>query len=232
MPAFRIVLVRPENEGNIGAVARSMSNFDFNSLYLVSPVPIGEEARKRAKHGNYVLDRAVIVQSVEEAVSGCDYVIGTTGIRNLGERKFLRNYETPREFALRVRRSRRSFALLFGPEGLGLSNKELASCDGVVSIPTSQEHPVMNLSHAVTVLLYELFISNFVREPERAAVELEKENLNQRFALLLESINYPEHKREKTRIMFRRLIARSGLSKWEFFILMGVISRTLDALRK
>lgn len=232
MPKFRIVLVRPENEGNIGAVARSMANFDFDELCMVSPTWIGDEARRRAKHGNFILDDAVIVDSFESAVEGCDVVVGTTGVRNLGEKKFLRNYETPRDFATRVARTRRKYALVFGPEGLGLYNEELSKCDAVISIPTKGEYPVLNLSHAVTVLLYDLYLTHFEKESLRMSVSVEKERLNGHFSVLLDAIAYPEHRKEKARLMFRRLIARAGLSKWEFYLMMGVITRSLYAIRE
>ncbi|MBX8632221.1 MAG: RNA methyltransferase [Thermoplasmata archaeon YP2-bin.285] len=230
MPEFRVILVRPENEGNIGAVARSMANFDFSELYLVSPVPVGDEARRRAKHGNFILDSSVSAGNVRDAVAGCDIVVGTTGIRNTGQRRFLRNFDTPREFAERVRRTRRKYALLFGPEGLGLSNPELQVCDMIVSIPTSERYPVMNLSHAVSVVLYELFLSGYEPVSLKRALSDEKEKVNEYFSSLLDAIDYPEHKREKARLMFRRLIGRANLSKWEFFITMGVLSRTLKTL--
>ena len=37
MPEIRIVLVGPKFEGNVGAIARSMSNFDLDELYMVHP---------------------------------------------------------------------------------------------------------------------------------------------------------------------------------------------------
>lgn len=231
MPKFRIVLVRPENEGNIGAVARSMANFESSELCLVSPVGIGDEARKRAKHGNFILDEALIVDSLDSAVERCDNVVGTTGIREIGEKKFLRNFETPREFADRVSHTRRKYAVLFGPEGLGLSNDELGRCDAVISVPTSDRYPVLNLSHAVTVVLYELFLTDYVREAIVNSVSTEKERLNAHFSTLLDEISYPEHKKDKARLMFRRLTGRGNLSKWEFFIMMGVITRTLYSVR-
>jgi TrmH family RNA methyltransferase len=230
MPRFRIVLVRPENEGNIGAVARAMANFDMSELYLVSPVKIGDEGRKRAKHGNFILDSAVIVTQLDDALKGCDTVVGTTGIRNTGERRFLRNFETPHGFAQYAANKRRTFAILFGPEGLGLSNPELGSCDMLISIPTSEKYPVMNLSHAVSVILYELFLSGYEPYAIKRSVELDRKKVNEYFALLLDAVDYPSHKREKARLMFRRLIGRANMSKWEFFIMMGVLSKTLRAL--
>lgn len=232
MPVFRVVLVRPENEGNIGAVARSMANFDMAELYMVAPVSIGDEARKRAKHGNFILDSSKIVENLSDALQSCDVTVGTTGIRNTGEGRFLRVCDTPGEFARRVAKSKRKYALLFGPEGLGLSNDELQMCDMVVSIPTSERYPVMNLSHAVTVLLYELFQTVYEPVTVKGALREDKERVNEYFGRLLESSDYPEHKRQKAMLMFRRIIGRSSLSKWEFFILMGVLSRTLKSMEK
>jgi tRNA/rRNA methyltransferase len=232
MPRFRIVLVRPENEGNIGAVARAMANFGFSELYLVSPVKIGDEGRKRAKHGNFILDSAVHVVQLEDALKDCDTVVGTTGIRNTGERRFLRNFETPRGFAEHAMNKRRTYAILFGPEGLGLSNQELGSCDMLISIPTSEKYPVMNLSHAVSVILYELFLTGYEQIAVKRSVALDRRKVNEYFALLLDAVDYPSHKREKARLMFRRLIGRADMSKWEFFIMMGVLSKTLRALRE
>jgi len=59
-PEFYVILAEPQNPGNIGAVARSMKNFSVRNLILVKPPPIDDEARRRAMHGNEVLDNAKI----------------------------------------------------------------------------------------------------------------------------------------------------------------------------
>ena len=46
-----VILVKPEHDGNIGAVARSMLNFGINDLRVVGRDGIwSEEARRRAKN--------------------------------------------------------------------------------------------------------------------------------------------------------------------------------------
>ncbi len=80
MPHFRVVLVEPLNDGNVGAVARSMKNFGLDELVLVRPCAIGEEALKRAMHGMDVLKGARTVFSDDEALKGADFVAATSGV--------------------------------------------------------------------------------------------------------------------------------------------------------
>ena len=47
-----IILLEPEHEGNIGAVCRVMSNFDFKNLIIINPQCNlkGDQLIRRAKH--------------------------------------------------------------------------------------------------------------------------------------------------------------------------------------
>ncbi len=227
-----VVLVGPKNEGNVGAVARAMKNFGARRLVLVDPCPIGEEARKRAVHGVDILDAARTVRSVDSALRGVDLVAGTTGIATASEKKFLRIALTPKEFAQRVAPMDGSLAILFGREDFGLLDAELARCDLLVSIPASPLYTVMNLSHAVVVVLYELFATRSGKDARRRASGPEKEVLHRAFSEIMEATDYPSHKRGRTRIMFRRLVGRAVPSKWEFHALMGVLTRATKRIRR
>ncbi|MGB5814349.1 MAG: TrmH family RNA methyltransferase, partial [Thermoanaerobaculia bacterium] len=56
-----IVLVRPQEEGNIGAAARAMANMGLERLILVQPVAgIGRTARAFAVGAQDVLDNAEV----------------------------------------------------------------------------------------------------------------------------------------------------------------------------
>src|SRR3989304_6158866 len=44
-----VVMVEPKHEGNVGAIARVMTNFGVSSLRIVRPPPLGEEARRGAR---------------------------------------------------------------------------------------------------------------------------------------------------------------------------------------
>jgi tRNA C32,U32 (ribose-2'-O)-methylase TrmJ len=93
--------------------------------------------------------------------------------------------------------------------------------------PTSPEYPILNISHAVAILLYELFQPQARVHVPKKASGFEKEVVNRKFAELLQAVDYPAHKRANTEIMFRRILGRAVLSEWEFFTLMGVLSKAM-----
>lgn len=225
MATIRIVLVEPRNEGNVGAIARAMKNFAAQDLVLVRPCPLGSEARQRAMHGADVLEGAKAVQDLEAALEGADLIVGTSGIHTASEKRFARISMTPWDLADRVARLDGTVALLLGREDFGLLDEELLRCDALVTIPTSEAYPILNVSHAAAILLYELFAPTPSRNSPRKASGLEKEKLHEALSELLEATDYPDHKRSRTKVMFRRLLGRAVPSKWEFHALMGVFRR-------
>ncbi|MGQ0796317.1 MAG: RNA methyltransferase, partial [Methanobacteriota archaeon] len=232
MPQLRIVLVAPKIEGNIGAVARAMRNFDVTDLVLVRPCAVGEEARRRAMHGASVLAAAQTVAELTAAVTDADLVVGTSGIETESEKKFARIAMSPRDLAARVSSLDGIVALVFGREDFGLLDDELHVCDLLVTVPASRDYPILNLSHAATVVLYEMFTSQSNRKRPRKASALEKEKLHDAFEALLDATTYPPHKRTRTKVMFRRLVGRAVPSKWEFHALMGVFQRATQRIRR
>jgi len=232
MATVRLVLVEPKNEGNVGAVARAMKNFHAEELILVKPCSLGEEARTRAMHGASVLKAARSVDDLDGALLGADLVVGTSGVDTSSEKRFARIAITPRDLAARIAPMEGGVALLLGREDFGLFEEELARCDLLVTIPASREYPILNLSHAAAILLYELALVRTPRHPPREASGLEKERLHEAFAALLDVTHYPSHKRARTKVMFRRLMGRAVPSKWEFHALMGVLQRATNRIRR
>jgi tRNA/rRNA methyltransferase len=154
----RVVLVRPHYPGNLGSVARAMCNFGLDQLTLVAPFadPKSPEARRLATHGEPVLESAVTVGTLDEAVADCRVVLGTSA--NVEGVYRTHNYGRPDE-ALRGMVDSLDdgpCALVFGPEPSGLSNAEIARCHGLIRIATDHRCPSLNLSHAVAICLYEL----------------------------------------------------------------------------
>ncbi|MFQ6059708.1 MAG: RNA methyltransferase [Thermoplasmata archaeon] len=232
MPEYLVVLVEPKIEGNVGAVARSMMNFGLKRLILVRPCMIAEEAEKRAMKAINILHEAEVFQELKDALKGVDFVVGTSGVETSGEKRFVRIALDPVAASERLAQIDGRVALLFGREDFGLLNKELEICDMLVKIPSSEDYPILNISHAASIMFYELFKQKVRRRRIRKASGFEREKLYEHFERLLEAIDYPEHKRERTKIMFRRLMGRATPSKWEFHAMMGVVSSAAERLGK
>lgn len=223
---LRVVLVEPMYDGNVGSVARAMKNFGFRNLVLVNPCQIDDFGRAMSSHARDVLESAKIVGTLEEAVAGANLVVGTTGKRLENEERHLRLHLrvpclVPAELAAKLDGKEGEVALLLGREDVGLTNDELMICDMVVSIPTSEDYPIMNLSHAATVLFYEL---SRVEEGETGLASRESLILLQdRTRALLHEVSYPEHKVEYIILMFRRIFGRAELTEREARTVLGVM---------
>jgi len=223
VPQYRVVLVEPLNDGNVGAIARSMKNFGLGELVLVRPCGIGEEATKRAMHGIDVLKGAQTVFTDDEAFEGIDFIAATSGVDTSNEKNFSRVSMSPREFARKVKDSKAKIALVFGREDFGLDKELIKRSDFLVTIPANPAYSILNISHAAAIVFYELFVLGAAKRSSRKARELEKKKLYEYFAMLLDAIDYPPHKKDKTKVMFKRMIGRSVPSTWEFHTLMGVL---------
>lgn len=232
MVELRVVMVEPKHEGNVGAVARAMKNFGIADLRLVEPCPIGVEARRRAMHGIDVLEAARKHGTLAEAIIGTDLVIATSSVATESEKKFARIATTPREVATKLSEMKGRAALVLGREDFGLLNEELRAADLLVSIPATPEYTALNVAQAAAILFYEIYSHGARVMRPRTASGMEKERLFEAFEGLLAESNYPVHKRQRTSVMFRRLVGRAVPSKWEFHALMGVLQRATKRIRR
>jgi tRNA/rRNA methyltransferase len=154
--SVRILLVRPLYPGNVGSVARVMKNLGFRRLGIVSD----QDPRKEPEafwmaHGaEDVLEAASIYTGIEEALRPIEMVIGTTSRKGSRWREAV----DPEGLVdtLAASWDWRPTAILFGPEDRGLPVKELSLCRWVLRIPTRDDCPSMNLSHAVGLTCYVL----------------------------------------------------------------------------
>ena len=228
-------MVEPKYSGNIGGVARVMANFDFHNLYLVNPsCELDDECYKRAMHAQEIVENTKVFKSFEKAIKDMDYVVATSSVESKNDKRFLRNAVSLEFFSKKIFETTGRVALVFGREDYGLLNEEIAVCDLLVRIPTSESYPSLNLSHAVGVVLYSLFIYKGVktRKKTRVIEGIEKEKLYGFFSDLLDEIEYPIHKKENTKVLFRRVMGRAMPSKWEYHTFMGVLSKTLNEIKK
>jgi tRNA/rRNA methyltransferase len=195
---------------------------------LINPCQIDDFGRAMSSHARDVLESAKIVSTLEEAVAGANLVVGTTGKRLDNEERHLRLHLRvpcllPAELAAKLDGKEGEAALLLGREDVGLTSDELMICDMVVSIPTSEDYPIMNLSHAAAVLFYEL---SRMEEEETSLTMASRESLillQERARALLHEVSYPEHKVEYIILMFRRIFGRAELTEREARTILGVI---------
>jgi len=209
-----------------------MANFNFDNLYLVNPCELNDECYSRAMHAYNIIDDSKIFNSFKESVENLDYLIATSSIDSKSDKKHLRNPILLENLSKKIYEIDGKVGLIFGREDYGLFNEEIASCDIMLKIPTSEKYPSMNLSHSVAVVLYTLYISKKKQSMTKRTIgKIEKEKLFTFFSDLLDQINYPEHKKENTKIMFKRIMGRAMPSKWEYHTLMGVLSGSLDKIK-
>lgn len=155
MIPIRLVLLRPRNADNLGAIARAMKNFGLTDWVVVSPNPALLEApgvQRLAVKSGELLESVRRVETLEEAISDCSWVVGTT-MRHVDGRRRLFPDEVAKEGVERAQK----FAIVFGDERSGLTNEDLAQCHAVSVIPTADEQPSLNLSQAVVVYAHALF---------------------------------------------------------------------------
>ena len=219
-----VVLVEPMYQGNVGSVARAMKNFGYTDLALVNPCKLEGQARAMASHARDVLEGARITSTLDEAVEGANLLVGTTGVASLktGEHIRLPLYSV-RELKEKLRGCSGKVSILFGREDSGFRNEELKSFDMLITIPTSEIYPIMNLSHAVTVVLYELSELEGGNSPLAEGYDLKL--LYGHLEELLEKVDYPPHKKDKTFLMLRRIFGRAGLTPREVQTLRGIIRK-------
>jgi tRNA/rRNA methyltransferase len=150
----RLVLLRPRNPENLGAVARAMKNFGLADWAIAE---LGTHdfatARRVAVHAEELLDRPRVVRTLDEAVADCAWVVGTSSRALRGKRR-LAPAEVAREAFARAGEGR--IAIVFGDERSGLTNAELHRCHDLSAVPTDEAQPSINLAQAVLLYAYEL----------------------------------------------------------------------------
>ncbi len=153
-----IILVRPQLYENIGMAARAMDNFGLSKLSIVSPRDgwPSKKAKSSAKHADKIINRAKVYDHLEDAVSNFDLVIATSNRKRFLTKK---TYDSFNALQKKIRNFKNT-AILFGPENSGLSNQDIRLANFLFTIPTYNKNKSLNLSHAVSVISYELFLAN------------------------------------------------------------------------
>ena len=236
------LLVCPREGGNIGASARALKNFGFARLELVEPRKFPSDEALWFAHGALdILEKIKIYDNFPDAISGKALVAGTT--RRLGKQRG--PVYTLREGAARIRRysGKGPVSILFGREDRGLSNEETGQCAFLVNIPAGSQMPSFNLSQAVLLMAYELFMSGKVTKgpmssPGPSGKLASRDELSFFFERLAETLDLLEYVPRGNKDMeitiiknLRHILGRAEVAKWELQMLHGLLSRLDDRLK-
>ena len=230
-----IVLVNTSHPGNIGAAARGMKNMGLKKLVLVDPeeFPSGSAGARSASAVD-VVENAVVVDSLKNAISGCGLVIGASA----RSRKIPWPMLDPSGCAEKVLKEHHAnkVALVFGREDSGLNNEELQLCHYHVQIPSNPECSSLNLATAVMVISYEIAKlrtvmnqiavpeeDDFWDQPKSTIDDLERFYEHLERVLIAVRFHDPENPRQLMQ-RIRRLFGRIRIDEMEMSVLRGILS--------
>jgi tRNA/rRNA methyltransferase len=240
---LHIILLEPEHEGNVGAICRSMANFGFSSLIIINPKCDleNDEFYKRAKHSIGKIKIKVV-----KKMPKLDLIIGTTS-KVSDDYNITRCPINAENLATRLEKlyKKNEIGLLFGREGIGLTNEEITKCDYIACINSSKEYSALNLSHAVAVFLYEIhkqigkdskknkgkedtnnknqnIIDNIV-----LAGKIEMDQIDKMTNKIIDLHKFPFPKGDIQKKIWKNVFRKADLTKREAFGMMGLLNRIL-----
>lgn len=225
---IRIVLIGTSHPGNIGSAARAMKTMGLSELYLVSPLKFPHpKAQEMASAATDVVEQAVVVETLEEAVADCNLVVGTS----TRSRKIPWPILSPREFAEKAAQEshKNKIAVIFGREQSGLTNEELHRCHFHIQIPSNPVYSSLNLASAVQVIAYELRVASELKVTSdwdyQLATQKEMDGFYEHLEKVLIDIDFLKATAPRqlmTRL--RRLYNRAGPDEMEVNILRGMLT--------
>ena len=220
-----VVLHRPQNPANIGAIVRAMKNMGVGNLRLVQPAPYtADDLLRRAHRCEDIVARIRTFDALDDALADTHFVVGTAAIPHPGHRL---TYDL-RSLGVEIvgRASTGSVALLFGAEADGLDREALARCHRVASLPTNPAYPALNLAQAVLLFLYE--VRNAAEGPQLApapppqATQAQLELLFQMSEDALQTIGFFRYNPAAVMERLRQLTYRAELQPEEAALLLAI----------
>ncbi len=228
---FGFILIKPQLGENIGACARSMKNFGFSKLNIVSPkFTFPNHKTKTTSVGAYdIINKAKVYKNTNDAINEFDIIVSLSARkRDINKRNI-----SIQEFLKIVKKKNQSkFGLMFGPEASGLTNKDISFSNFILTIPTSKKFKSLNLSHSVTVICYEIF-KLFNRDKfynKRSGTKVSSKSklssVVNHLVNLLDAKNFflPHEKKEAMILNINNLIYRLEPNDKELRILSSIIS--------
>jgi len=228
---FGFILVKTQFGENIGACARSMKNFGFSKLHIVSPkINFPNHKTKVTSVGAYdIINKAKVFDNVEKAIKPFNLVIALSARRRDINKKHisLQSFQN-----IIKKKGNLNIGLMFGPEASGLSNKDLSFSNYILQIPTSSKFKSLNLSHSLTIICFEIFKlinKNKITKNNFNLKISSKEKITKilrHLVFLLDKKNFfiPKEKKHSMLLNINNLIYRLEPNDKELRILASIIS--------
>ena len=228
---FGFILVKPQLGENIGSCARSLKNFGFSKLDIVSPKQSWPNSKAKATSvGAFdIIKKAKIFNNTHNAVGHYDLVISLSARK----RDINKKHISIEQFLKIIKNKKNTkFGFMFGPEASGLSNDDLSFSNYVLQIPTSKKFKSLNLSHSLTVICYEIFkqmnFNKFQKEGKKIKISSKNKILAllSHLEILLEKKGFfvPIEKKHSMLMNINNLFYRLEPNDKELRILASIIS--------
>ena len=228
---FGFILINPQLGENIGAVARSMKNFGFKKLSVVSPkFTFPNHKTKVTSVGAYdIIKKTKIFNNIEKSIEDFDILISLSARRRDINKK---NISIADLYNILKKKKGLRFGFLFGPEASGLTNKHISYSNFILKIPTSKKFKSLNLSHSVTIICYEIskILNKKIFEKKEKSIKVSsKSKISSLVRFLIKLLDekkffLPEEKRQSMLLSINNLLYRLEPSDKELRVLASIIS--------
>lgn len=243
---MKIVLVGTTHPGNIGAAARAMKTMGLEQLVLVAPQKYPhEQATAMASGADDVLQRAKVVDTLDQALDGCSVVFGMTARKRRLSSEALTPSAAVKQALIQSEQvvetsekpASENVAFVFGREHSGLTNEELDRCNYLVHIDANPSYSSLNLGAAVQVISYEIRKQKVEDvSKDQTADKIESEDFEPATAdemalfyqhlekVLIKTEFYNPDNPRKLMRRLRRLYNRTHMDKNEMNIMRGILA--------
>jgi tRNA/rRNA methyltransferase len=228
-----VILVEPQLGENIGMCARAMGNFGLTRLRLVKPRDgwPNLHAQRSAAGADYILDAAVLFDSVEEAVKDCSLLFASTARAHDQAKPVVAPEAAAAEMTAEIAGGG-NVGILFGRERYGLENQEVALANRIITFPVNPAFASLNLAQAVLLVGYEWFkhaTQNALpfTMPERSerASQHQMQAFFDNLVSELDKVEFlrPPEKRDTMLVNLRNIFARMEPTKQDMHTLHGAV---------
>jgi tRNA (cytidine32/uridine32-2'-O)-methyltransferase len=161
-----VILNRTQDVVNIATSLRAMMNMGLTRLRLVAPDDFNAYRIAGIAHGaEPLIEHIEFFDTLDGAVADAALVVGTTARRRAATYLWSHPREAAPELLAYDADAARPIAIVFGREDTGLLNHELDRCDRLLVVPTSALNSSLNLSQAVLLIGYELYLAATAAQP-------------------------------------------------------------------